>query len=61
MQAAPTVDIYLKGGLVSKTIVSPTLSFPVPVSIGEESTTSEAEVDFRVDGKKHPFCFPHSR
>lgn len=31
------VDIYLKGGLVSKTIVSPTLSFPVPVSIGDET------------------------
>jgi hypothetical protein len=30
------VDVYLKGGQVSKISVSPTLSFLVPVSIGDE-------------------------
>jgi hypothetical protein len=38
------VDIYLKGGQVSNTKASPTLSFPVPVSIGDESAVAREKL-----------------
>jgi hypothetical protein len=38
------VDIYIKGGQVSKIILSPTPSFPVPVSIGDKTTVAKEKL-----------------
>lgn len=52
------VDIYLKGGLVSKTIVSPTLSFPVPVSIGDETSVARQKLISALTARSSLSIFP---
>jgi hypothetical protein len=52
------VDIYLKGGQVSKTIVSPTLSFPVPVSIGDKASVARQKLVSALMARSSLSMFP---